>query len=196
MKKLVLALALAVLPVSSVFAQLPSQSNPASPSDTSLISPETGVDYTPLQKLLAEQQWREANNKTSALILKASGREAAGWINTESIEQFACWDIATIDKLWKDSSDGHFGLSVQFPIFLSTGNKPGKLDEETYEQFGDRVGWRKDGQWIRFRENLTYNLNAPTGHLPNPGNAYSLSGARLGYTEFFKRAVECKVPGF
>ncbi len=192
MKKLALALALTFLPVSGALAQLLSQTSSTPTSDSVLISPETGVDFKPLQNLLADQRWREANDETLNLVLQATGREAQGWLSKENIQEFPCWDLKTIDSLWKESSNGRFGWSTQFPIFISSGNKPGRLvRQEAYEDFGDRIGWRKEGDWIVFKENLVYSLNAPEGHLPNLRAEYDLSGGRLNYTNLVERMVEC-----
>ena len=96
-----------------------------------------------------------------------------------------------MDRLWTEYSQNHFGWSVQFPTFISTGNRPGRLlDDEAYRQFGEQVGWRRGADWIVFIENLTYSLNAPKGHLPNLMYQYELTGSRLEYTtltgkEFF-----------
>ena len=38
-----------------------------SASEGNLVSPDTQVDYQPLQQLLAHQKWREANKKTGQL---------------------------------------------------------------------------------------------------------------------------------
>jgi hypothetical protein len=187
----------------------PNQTTP-NPSETaSLVSPETNIDYKPLKELLMAKEWRQANEKTGELMLRASGREAQGWAPPNNILQFPCWDLKTVDRLWKQYSNGRFGFSVQFPIFLETGNKPGKLlAVENYEKFGDRVGWRQDVKdnngelvrdkkgeirrdWIIFKENLNFTENAPVGHLPTPRQAYQITGGRLSYVNLTKRAVEC-----
>jgi hypothetical protein len=192
--KLALAVVLTLVPVSGAIAQRLSSPNVETPSDSTLVSPTTGVDYAPLRNLLANQQWRQANKQTMDLILKAVNRQTQGWLTVEQIDQLACWDLQTIDRLWKDYSQGRFGFSVQFPIFIETGNKPGNLiSVENYEKFGDRVGWRKDGTWIIFRENLTYNLNAPLGHLPAVRPEYQITGGRLNYTALTKRMVDCNL---
>lgn len=192
MKKLALALALTFLPVSGALAQLLSQINNAPTSDSVLISPETGVDFKPLQNLLADRKWRKANDETLNLVLQSTGREAQGWLSSENFQEFSCWDLKTIDSLWKEYSNDRFGWSIQFPIFISTGNKPGRLvAQEAYQNFGDRVGWRKEGDWIVFKENLVYSLNAPEGHLPNLRAEYELSGGRLNYTNLAERMVKC-----
>lgn len=194
MKKLLLAFALSLIPLLSVIAQ-PSPEPPIQPpSDASLVSPETGVDYAPLERLLAQQQWRKANDKTIQLMLKATGRDAVGWIPGDVLAQFPCADMKIIDELWERYSNGHFGLVPQFKIYVETGNRPGKLDAvEKYQAFGDRLGWRKDNDWIIFIENFNYTLDSPVGHLPAPRPQYQITGGRLQYIYLTKRMVECKM---
>lgn len=193
-KKLILALLLTLLPLHNVSAQPMPETNSQKTSDSALISPETGVDYNPLRNLLANKNWREANDKTLDLVLQATNRSSQGWLSLESLRQFACWDLKTIDALWLEYSQNHFGWSVQFPIFISAGNKPGRLvDDQGYLSFGDRIGWRKDGDWIIFKEDLVYNLNAPVGELPNLMSEYQLQGGRQNYTTLTQRMVECQL---
>lgn len=188
------------------FAPPPDGKPPEPGSALSWVSPTTGIDYQPLQKLLATGQWREANEATGQLIQKATNRTAPGWVRTDDIAVFPCWDLQTIDTLWKQASDGRFGFSAQFPIYIETGNKPGRLvATDSYEIFGDRVGWRtprserndpnqpRITDWIAFKENLNFSLEAPVGHLPNPRQEYQVTGGRLLYTALAKRLVECKV---
>jgi hypothetical protein len=125
---------------------------------------------------------------------EATGRSLQGWITEDQIQQFPCSDLKIMDNLWREYSNGHFGWSVQFPIFIDTGNRPGRLvDDAAYQKFGDRVGWRKDGDWIVFKENLDYELSAPLGHLPKPMSQYDLTGSRRQYVTFAKRVEECSL---
>lgn len=192
--QLILAFTLFLLPTSDVLAQRLAQTNSRPTNDPSLVSPETRIDYNSLRRLLAAGQWRKANDRTGQLMLKASGREAQGWVSTQNIEKFPCWDLKTIDSLWKEYSQGRFGFSVQFPIFIETGNRPGRLvDVDAYESFGDRIGWRNGKEWVVFKENLIYSLNAPIGHLPNPRQEYQINGGRLQYVTLTKRMVACEL---
>lgn len=77
---------------------LPRSDPELSPTPT-LISAVTGVDYTPLRDLLAAGKWREADEKTTKLMLKAAGRESEGWFNHKSLQEFSCSDLKTIDRL-------------------------------------------------------------------------------------------------
>ena len=161
-------------------------------NQSSLLSTETGIDYTPLQESLQRQRWMQANETTTNLMLQAVNRQEQGWIPQQEVKKFACWDLKTIDALWKEYSRGKFGFTVQFPIFVETGNRPGRLvDTEAYDNFGTRIGWRKDGQWVQFKFNLDYSLDAPMGHLPNPRQEYQITGGRLNYTALTQRMVEC-----
>ncbi len=171
-------------------------------SDQRLISPETQVDYTPLKNQLANQQWRAANEKTAELILEAANRDIQGWLSTDDILNLACWDLKTIDDLWQQYSQGRFGFTPQFAIFIKNGNRPGRLMAiENYEAFGDEVGWRapdttnanNQQAWIIFKENINYSLEAPVGHLPQIRQAYNLTGNRLQFTNLAKRLIDCNI---
>jgi hypothetical protein len=63
------------------------------------------------------------------------------------------------------NSVGHFGFTVQKQIWLDCGGKIGKYDYKAYEKLGDRVGWRKNGNWLYYSD-YTFNTNALQGHLP------------------------------
>jgi hypothetical protein len=89
-------------------------------------------------------------------MMKASGQEKEGSFDKKSIENFPCTDLRTIDQLWIKYSHGHFGLTVQKLIWQEV--------NESYQAFGDRVGWRVKGKWIDYSE-LTFSLDAPVGHL-------------------------------
>jgi hypothetical protein len=163
-------------------------------SQTSLVSPTTGIDYTVLSNLLARREWRKANDTTRDLILRATGRELQGWFTIQDLQKLACWDLRTIDRLWKEASGGRFGFTIQYAIFTEAGNKPGRLVAiENYQNFGDRVGWRKNEDWIIFKENLDYSLEAPSGHLPSLRSEYQISGGRLEYTTLAQRLVSCDI---
>lgn len=145
--------------------------------DVPMVS-ERGVDYTRLRDLLAAGKWEEADEETAMVMLKAADREKQGWLGDDDIKKFPCADLRTIDQLWVKYSNGHFGFSVQKRIYQSLGGTK-KFDREIWEAFGDRVGWRKEGEW-RLYSDLTFNLNSPVGHLPWVGCVM-----RLGVDWFF-----------
>jgi len=120
------------------------------------------VDYTRLRDLLAAGKWKEADQETVKVMLKATRREKEGYFNRESIENFPCDDLRTIDQLWVEYSQGHFGFSVQKKFWLEV---CGKDDDKAIWKLGDYVGWRNEFHWLDY-EDLTFNMQAPPGHLP------------------------------
>ena len=129
------------------------------------LSSERSIDYTRLRDLLAAGRWKEADQETTAIMLKIAGREAEGWLREEDIEKFPCTDLLTIDQLWVKYSKGHFGFSVQKRIWENLGGTR-NAHIEIFGSFCERVGWRiRDRYWL-FYSDLTFNTTAPVGHLP------------------------------
>ncbi|MDB9518437.1 GUN4 domain-containing protein [Roseofilum reptotaenium CS-1145] len=133
---------------------------------------ESGIDYTRLQDLLADRKWKESNQETLGLILRATRRESDGWLDALNLDELPCTELDTINELWMAYSKGKFGLSVQSRLYEQVGGD--------YGQFCDRIGWRKESQWTKPTE-LNYTDNAPPGHLPYLGSAigYSLLSHKL-----------------
>jgi eukaryotic-like serine/threonine-protein kinase len=152
------------------------------------------VDYTRLRDLLAAGKWKEADQETRKVMLKAARREKEGWFDTDSIENFPCDDLRTIDQLWVKYSQGRFGFSVQKKIWLEVG---GKVDYETECKLGDRVGWRKEGKWVNYDyDDLTFKQKAaPVGHLPGNGfwRAWLWFDFNLISSSLASRAVSCNL---
>ncbi|UNU22858.1 GUN4 domain-containing protein [Microcoleus vaginatus] len=127
---------------------------------------DRGVDYTNLRDLLAARRWKEADKETLRVILKAAGSKEKGWLGiSESIEEFPCEDLRTIDQLWVKYSNGNFGFSVQKRIYQSLGGTT-QEDEEIWERFGDKVGWRKNDKWLYYNDLTFSEKNTAPGHLP------------------------------
>lgn len=115
-------------------------------------------DYIRLKTWLAAGRWREANDLTRIIILKAAKVEKEGWLSEEQIQNFSCQVLKVIDGLWLQYSKSRFGFSVQKRISKECGKNP--------QVFGDRVGWCVQNTWISASE-VTYTpANAPEGHLP------------------------------
>ena len=98
-------------------------------------------------------------------MLKVARRESEGWF--DDAENFSCQDLRTIDKLWVKYSNGNFGFSVQKQIYQSVGGTKG-YDYDVWKKFGDKVGWRKRGQWLDYSE-LTFSKEHYRGHQPRFG---------------------------
>lgn len=122
------------------------------------------IDYTQLRDLLAQHKWKEADIETTKLMLQLMGKNYWNEVYKEDLTNFSCEALHTIDQLWGQYSHGYFGFSVQQTIWLEVG---GQVDYETEKRLGDRLGWRKEGNWLDY-EQLTFELSptTPMGHLP------------------------------
>ncbi|MDY6940192.1 MAG: serine/threonine-protein kinase [Cyanobacteriota bacterium] len=120
--------------------------------------------YGKLRDLLAAGEWSEADAETARVMRTVANQEEEGWLDVEDINKFPCKDLKAIDLLWVKYSNGRFGFSVQNRIYQELGGTR-KYEEEVWEAFGDRVGWRKGGDWLSYR-NLTFSTKALLGHLP------------------------------
>ncbi|MCP6763192.1 MAG: GUN4 domain-containing protein [Fischerella sp. CENA71] len=139
------------------------------PTKTDDLSSEKGIDYTRLRDLLKAGKWKEADAETDRVMIQAVGKKDGNWFTKDELLNFPCTDLGTIDQLWVKYSNGHFGFSVQKEIYLSKsvdGKADGKYDKEAWDKFGDRVGWRVNSSWIRYKD-VTFNSSAPRGHLPS-----------------------------
>ncbi|WP_275330702.1 GUN4 domain-containing protein [Nodosilinea sp. PGN35] len=125
--------------------------------------------YFHLKELLNGKRWREADQETFNVIMKIADREFEGWLDTSSLENFDCDALARIDQLWTSASNGKFGFSVQKDIYINDcgGTADGRLNENTWNCFGIKVGWLMPGEtnWIDY-SNLLFVSSAPRGHLP------------------------------
>ena len=144
------------------------------------------TDYAVLRDLLAAGKWKEADLETSAVMLKAAGRELEGWCNSECLKNLPCEDLNTVDELWVKYSNGHFGFSVQTRIYFEVGEDFGKL--------GDLVGWRVFDCWLDYSERR-FDLAAPAGHLPSGGVGYKrrTRWVEANYAALAHRVVECQL---
>jgi serine/threonine protein kinase len=125
---------------------------------------DVGMDYRKLRDLLKAGKWKEADEETARVMLAVAKREEKGWLDIYSIDNFPCTDLRTIDQLWVKYSDGRFGFSVQKRIYQGLGGT-GEYNGDIWQKFGDKVGWRKGGNWLYYK-NITFDKKAPEGHLP------------------------------
>ncbi|MGK7902264.1 MAG: GUN4 domain-containing protein [Hormoscilla sp.] len=117
------------------------------------------VDYSKLRALLAEKNWQGADVETRRLMLSIAGadRRSDLLLTATDIQEFPCTELRTIDKVWVEYSEGHFGFSVIKGIYAEVG--------KDYSQLAERVGWRAGEKWIKYQE-VNFTGNAPVGHLP------------------------------
>jgi hypothetical protein len=124
--------------------------------------------YRKLEELLSEQEWVKADKETYRLMITAVGKEEGQWFEAEELLNFPCDALQAIDGLWVQYSQGRFGFSVQKQIYVECGGKlDGNYDAQAYRKLGDRVGWRQNGNWMRYT-NVSKNisLSSPQGFFP------------------------------
>ncbi|MGD1700637.1 caspase, EACC1-associated type [Dapis sp. BLCC M229] len=147
------------------------------PSPTPTPTPtQKNSKYSTLENLLKEKEWKKADEETFRLMLKVAGREEQGFLTrqemidfSQEIKDFPCTELHKIDQLWLKYSNNKFGFSVQKKIYESLGGTK-EYDEEVWIKFGDEVGWRKSGDWLKY-DQLTFNINtADKGYLPAFGH--------------------------
>ena len=126
----------------------------------------TPVIFQNLETLLKAGKWREADLETWELMKKLTKREQEGWLRIEDVKNFPRQELRKMDQLWVKYSNGKFGFSVQKQIWLELGGKlDGEPDWDTFEKLGDRIGWRKNNEWLSY-DSYTFSTNALLGHLP------------------------------
>lgn len=121
---------------------------------------DAGIDYTPLQRLLAEQNFQAADQITLQKLCELAGPAAIQrkWLYFTEVEQFPVSDLQTINNLWLNYSEGKFGYSVQREIWLGVG--------KNWDKFWAKIGWKTGNNWTLYPQEFTWNLTAPKGHLP------------------------------
>lgn len=121
---------------------------------------ERGIDYQPLQHLLAQQEFQKADVVTLEKMCELAGSAAVTrkWIYFTEVVNFPITDLLTLDQLWRMASAGKFGFSVQRKIWLSVGQDFAKL--------WTKINWKSGNTWTRYPKDFTWDLTAPQGHLP------------------------------
>lgn len=130
------------------------------------------TEYQQLDKHLASNNWRQADQLTKRLLYKIGKKTPGGFFSSNGylsrvkFESFPCQDLNRIEQLWNNHSQGKFGFTIQKRLYLETGNTlNGTYDYTTYRAFQERVGWLKDGKILLYYQ-LPFDNSAPVGHLP------------------------------
>ena len=121
---------------------------------------ESGIDYNPLQQLLAVQDFQAADRMTLQKMCELAGPTAVQrkWLYFTEVENFPTTDLHTINHLWLVHSEGKFGFSVQREIWLGL--------SKNWENFWSKIGWKSGNNWTRYPNGFTWDISAPKGHLP------------------------------
>lgn len=113
-----------------------------------LLNPEViDLDFLQLRDFLKNKQWQQADFQTTKLLLKIMDKPYWNEVYPEDIINFPCQELKQIDQLWLYYSNGNFGFSIQQTVWLSLNDG---IDYEVKKKLGDRLGWRKEGQWLNY----------------------------------------------
>ncbi len=141
------------------------------------LSSEKGIDYTRLQDLLKAENWKEADKETKNILLRLGNGEIQGYLSFDNASHLPNQEIYTINQLWVNYSNGHFGFSIQKQIWQNLEGEVGKYNEEIWFKFGELVGWRSEQkhqilfvnwttrEWSNYHQ-IKFSIDAPKGHLP------------------------------
>ncbi|MDJ0572519.1 MAG: GUN4 domain-containing protein, partial [Pleurocapsa sp. MO_192.B19] len=116
---------------------------------------DKGIDYTQLRNYLEAKKWKEADLETYNVMLEAT---EGGNLNKDSIRNFPCNDLKSINSLWQRYSNDRFGFSIQNQEYQNLG--------KSIESLGYKLGWRPE-QWMTYDYLWEkFHANVPPGHLP------------------------------
>ncbi|MEL7036900.1 MAG: serine/threonine-protein kinase [Cyanobacteria bacterium J06592_8] len=157
------------------------------PSSTPLmdeLDSAVGVDYNKLQRLLAAQDWKAADQETWWVLCQALGFSRSCYLAPQELKKIPCPDLRTVDQLWVKFSKGQFGFSVQTRIY--------EEEEGDYGQFCDRLGWLSYNTHHP-ATGFRFNRSAPVGHLPSRIGIIS-SGQWWRHAQIMsERIVDCGI---
>jgi serine/threonine protein kinase len=151
-----------------VLAAIETTTQPGEKQQPITLHSDIGLDYKWLRNFLAVRQWQKADEETWALMCQALSKRKGSYLSNSDVENLPCQDFQIIDQLWTKYSQGHFGFSIQAQIYNTC--------EADYAKFCATVGWYLPYS-TSARQQLTFKLSAPTGHLPSHIWA---SGTQLG----------------
>lgn len=149
--------------------------------------------YESLQNLLQEGQWLKADQETVRLILSIAGQTNVENLRPAEIERLDCSELQVIDRLWSIYSNDRFGFSVQAKIYQDLGgSKQSTIEQNTglIEQWGDRLGWRKNENWLKCSD-LDYSEKAVEGGLP--GLLWNSPYGSKMTNYFLARLMSCEI---
>jgi hypothetical protein len=127
-----------------------------------------------LRYLLAEQNWKQANQETKNIIFGIINETKEIPFYLQNISQISSRNLRLIDRLWLKYSQGKFGFSVQQKIYREIGGTQ-DYDSEKWAIFIDKVGWNESLENENNENNNITLENVPEGHFPMliPQNDYT-----------------------
>ena len=110
--------------------------------------------YQKLEEYLGQQDWKKADYETTFIMYQLAIKNSliptfAPTLYFHNLfTEVSLEIIDEIDRLWMKYSKGKFGLKGQAKIYRDLGGTE-EYNEEVWNSFGDRVGWKKGGRWYK-----------------------------------------------
>nr|YP_009395078.1 hypothetical protein [Bryothamnion seaforthii]ARW63846.1 hypothetical protein [Bryothamnion seaforthii] len=119
------------------------------------------MNYQPLQDLLINQEFKEADKITQKYLCHLAQLEKKTirkWLYFTDIQLLPIEDLFALDKLWRIYSKGKFGFSVQKKIWINS--------DKNWDKMWEKVYWQDKGIMRRYPQEFIWTTEAPEGHLP------------------------------
>ncbi|CAO2141492.1 unnamed protein product [Urochloa humidicola] len=179
-----------VTTTSTANSSAPTPVTPAAAADS---PPTPSIDLLACQ--LAAGNYRQADETTRALLIELAGESAQrrGYVFFSEVQFISAEDLSTIDKLWKEHSNGKFGYSVQRRLW--------EKSRRDFTRFFIKVGWMKkldteieQYNYRAFPDEFMWEItdDTPEGHLPltNALRGTQLLGNILTHPAFEEESQE------
>ncbi|MCL2931855.1 MAG: GUN4 domain-containing protein [Trichodesmium sp. MAG_R03] len=155
------------------------------------------VNYTKLSNYLTHKEWKKADEETLNIMNEICEKQKDDFWNEEDINRISCSEILEIDKLWRESSNNNFGLTIQKNIW----EKLESIDKEDIiqEKFAEKVGWSQNQEYLdwdqpSFKANV---YGKKLGILPTPPPFTSLKRTYPGLIPFLVNKInDCQCDSF
>ena len=124
--------------------------------------------YAKLDQVLKAGKWQEADQETWRVMLEVKDKDTGDYLTPDDLKTFPCEDLLTIDRLWVEASNGHFGFSVQKKIWEECGS-PTTSGKE-WDRFCVIVGWQNSDAtaYVEYKDLKKNPSLSPIGELPIP----------------------------
>ena len=118
---------------------------------------ESKVDFSKLNNLLKNQDWKKADYETWNIFCKIVGKPEKTCIEAKELQKINYSDFHIIDWLWRKYSQEKFGFTIQFKIFQDVNNDNDDFREKVdwFEAFNQELYNKKE-----------FNLSLSKGYLP------------------------------
>ena len=192
-------------PETSPVIDLPETSpvpSPSLPRSIIFAESESNVEsmYEQLESYMESGEWQKADGQAWELIRQIGNRRDNSFDRLESAEffSFPCEDLRSINNLWIEYSNRHFGYSVQLDVIHENNATAQDVydDDDLYVDIATDLGWptnrrftsaRRQQSGIYDGDHINFELDAPRGHLPLIGWRFR----RAGGTALLIRAERC-----